>query len=201
MKKLTLTVWIISVLAAFTSVKAEGYKVGEKAADFNLKNIDGKMISLSGFKSAKGFIVVFTCNHCPFAKAYEDRLIALDKKYKDLGYPVIAINPSDPVSIPADNFENMIVRAKDKGFTFPYLLDDDQKVYPLFGATKTPHVFVLQKDKKDLIVKYMGAIDNNYKNAADVSEKYVEKAVNSLLEGKEITTTSTVAVGCGIKAK
>lgn len=182
-----------------TSVK--GYEVGDEAADFKLKNIDGKMVSLSDFKSAKGFIVVFTCNHCPYAKKYEDRIVELDKKFKTQGYPVIAVNPNDPNVQPEDGYKQMIERAKQKGFTFPYLVDEGQKIYPLYGATKTPHVFVLQKENGKNIVKYIGAIDNNYENPNDVSEYYVQDAVNALVKGESVKMTKTVAIGCTIKVK
>ena len=180
---------------------SKGYEVGDTAADFKLKNIDGKMVSLSDFKKAKGFIVVFTCNHCPYAKKYEDRIVALDKKYKDAGYPVIAINPNDPNVQPEDGFQQMITRAKEKGFTFPYLVDEGQKVYPQYGATKTPHVFILQKEGSKNIVKYIGAIDNNYDDPNDVSEHYVQDAMDALLSGKPVANAKTVAIGCTIKVK
>nr|WP_315031603.1 thioredoxin family protein [uncultured Chryseobacterium sp.] len=183
------------------SVSAKGYEVGDEATDFKLKNVDGKMVSLSDFKSAKGFIVIFTCNHCPYAKKYEDRIIELDKKYKNLGYPVIAINPNDPIVQPEDGYQQMIERAKQKGFTFPYLVDEGQKIYPKYGATKTPHVFVLQKENGKNIVKYIGAIDNNYDNPNDVSEYYVQDAVNALIKGEPVKMTKTVAIGCTIKGK
>ncbi|WP_353147691.1 thioredoxin family protein [Chryseobacterium sp.] len=180
---------------------AKGYEVGDEATDFKLKNIDGKMVSLSDFKAAKGFIVIFTCNHCPYAKKYEDRIVELDKKYREQGYPVIAINPNDPNVQPEDGYQQMIDRAKQKGFTFPYLVDEGQKIYPQYGATKTPHVFVLQKEKGKNIVKYIGAIDNNYDNPNDVSEYYVQDAVNALLKGESVKNTKTVAIGCTIKVK
>lgn len=180
---------------------AKGYEVGDEATDFKLKNIDGKMVSLSDFKSAKGFIVIFTCNHCPYAKKYEDRIIELDKKYKAQGYPVIAINPNDPNVQPEDGYQQMIERSKQKGFTFPYLVDEGQKIYPQYGATKTPHVFVLQKENGKNIVKYIGAIDNNYDNPADVSEYYAQDAVNALIKGEPVKMTKTVAIGCTIKVK
>ncbi|MGR3855346.1 thioredoxin family protein [Chryseobacterium indologenes] len=182
-----------------SSVK--GYEVGDEATDFRLKNIDGKMVSLSDFKSAKGFIVIFTCNHCPYAKKYEDRIIELDKKYKAQGYPVIAINPNDPNVQPEDGYQQMIERAKQKGFTFPYLVDEGQKIYPQYGATKTPHVFVLKKENGKNIVKYIGAIDNNYDNPDDVSEYYAQDAVNALIKGETVKTSKTVAIGCTIKVK
>lgn len=191
----------VAVTSIFSGLLAQGYKVGDVATDFKLKNIDGNMVSLSDYKDAKGFIVVFTCNHCPFAIAYEDRINALDAKYKNEGYPVIAINPNDPAVSRKDNFEGMIAKANEKSFSFPYLFDDGQKIYPQYGATKTPHVFVLQKVKKKLVVKYIGAIDNNYKDASDVSEKYVELAVDALLAQKDIAQTTTAAIGCSIKTK
>lgn len=178
-----------------------GYKIGDEATDFKLKNIDDKMVSLSDFKDAKGFIVIFTCNHCPYAIAYEDRIIELDKKYKPLGYPVIAINPNDPEAQPEDSFAEMKVRAKSKGFTFPYLMDEGQKIYPQYGATKTPHVYLLNKEDGKNIVKYIGTIDNNYQDASDADEHYVQDAVDALLAGKPIPKEKTVAIGCTIKVK
>ncbi|HLA56672.1 MAG TPA: thioredoxin family protein [Flavobacterium sp.] len=187
------------VISAFTA-PVNGYKVGDIATDFSLKNIDGKVVSLKDYKDAKGFIVIFTCNHCPFAKAYEDRIIALDKKYSKAGYPVIAINPNNPALEKADSYELMKVRAKEKGFTFPYLFDDGQKIFPQYGATKTPHVYLLQKTAKGNEVKYIGAIDDNYEDAAAVKQKYVENAVDALLNNKEVPVKETKAIGCGIKA-
>lgn len=189
-----------------TEIKEEttmqsGYKIGDNATDFSLKGTDDNMYTLAQFKDAKGFIVIFTCNHCPYAKAYEERIIALDKKYKDLGYPVIAINPNDPAAQPEDSFDLMKQRANEKGFTFPYLFDEGQKIYPQYGATKTPHVYLLQKEGDKNIVKYIGAIDNNHENANDVTEKYVEAAVDALLAGKDIATKETKAIGCTIKVK
>ncbi|MBA9074447.1 peroxiredoxin [Flavobacterium gossypii] len=179
---------------------AAGYKVGDIATDFSLKNIDNKKVSLKDFKDAKGFIVIFTCNHCPYAQAYEDRIVALDKKYKKLGYPVIAINPNNPEKQKDDSFDLMKVKAKEKGFTFPYLLDEGQKIYPQYGATKTPHVYILQKTAKGNQVKYIGAIDDNYGDEKAVKEKYVEKAVDALLKNKEVVVKETKAIGCSIKA-
>lgn len=166
---------------------------------FKLKNIDDKLFSLADKKDAKGFIVIFTCNHCPYAVKYEDRIVALNDKYAELGYPVVAINPNDPVAYPDDNFANMKKRAKSKSFTFPYLVDETQGIAKIYGASKTPHVFVLKREGTDLIVKYIGAIDDNTEDASAAKEKYVEQAVDALLAGKTVTTTSTKAIGCGIK--
>lgn len=187
-----------------TSIKEEtaflkGYKIGDAATDFNLKNIDGRKVSLKSFDEAKGYVVIFTCNHCPYSVAYENRIIAIDKKYKNLGYPVIAINPNNPEKNPIDSFENMQVRAKEKGFTFPYLIDSEQKIYPQYGATKTPHVFLLKKEGDQNIVKYMGAIDDNYQDVKAVKNKYLENALQSLIRGEKIAVTSSIAIGCRIE--
>lgn len=203
--KIMLALALLLLVSAFTvrntSTNLEsGYKIGDIATDFKLKNIDDNMISLSDYKNAKGFIVVFTCNTCPYAVAYEDRIVGLDKKYASKGYPVIAIMPNNPNVKPGDSFEAMKIRAKEKGFTFPYLVDEGQKIYPQYGATKTPHVYVLEKTKKGNQVKYIGAIDDNYQDASSVKVKYVEDAVESLLEGREIKQKTTKAIGCSIKA-
>jgi peroxiredoxin len=190
---------VVIVISAFTVPAKDGYAVGDIATDFSLKNVNGKMVSLSDYKDAKGFIVVFTCNHCPFAKAYEDRIIALDKKYSKAGYPVIAINPNNPEKQKEDSYELMKVRAKEKGFAFPYLFDDGQKIYPQYGATKTPHVYILQKTAKGNQVKYIGAIDDNYEDEAAVKIKYAENAVDALLKGSEVPVKETKAIGCTIK--
>lgn len=190
---------VFGLFAFTTTNKESGYQIGDVATDFKLENIDGKMVSLSDFKTAKGFIVIFTCNTCPYAVAYEDRIEALNKKYAKKGYPVIAIMPNNTDVKPGDNMEAMKVRAKEKGFTFPYLMDKGQKIYPQYGATKTPHVYILEKTNTGNIVKYIGAIDDNYQDAEAVNEKYVENAVDALLAGQEIKETQTRAIGCSIK--
>jgi len=198
MKKLFLLGTAIVALASFSTM---GYKVGDKAMDFKLKNVDDKMVSMADYPNAKGVIVVFTCNHCPFAKAYEDRIIALDNKYRPMNYPVIAINPNDRDAVAEDNYATMQERAKAKNYPFPYLVDATQEIAKTYGATRTPHVFVLQKSGNDYIVKYIGAIDDNSDDPKAVKEKYVEEAVDALLAGKPVTTDNTKAIGCGIKWK
>lgn len=196
--KLLAAALVLVAVSAFTKPD-KGYTIGDVATDFSLKDVNGKMVSLKDYGNAKGFIVIFTCNHCPFAKAYEDRIIALDKKYSGKGYPVIAINPNNPAVAKDDSYELMKVRAKEKGFTFPYLFDDGQKIYPQYGATKTPHVFILEKTAKGNVVKYIGAIDDNYEDESAVKQKYVENAVDALLKGNEIEVKQTKAIGCSIK--
>lgn len=198
------TALLVAVLAlTFLFVRAtneNGYAVGDEAKDFELKNIDGKMVSLAGMEEAKGYIVTFTCNHCPYAKLYEDRLIALHNEFAEKGYPVVAINPNVATQ-PDDNFEKMIERAKEKAFPFVYLSDEDQSIAKMYGATKTPHVYVLSKNAGKLKVEYIGAIDDNPKSADQVSQTYVADAVNALLAGKKVDKKEAKAVGCSIKWK
>ncbi|MDE5417168.1 thioredoxin family protein [Labilibaculum sp. DW002] len=189
------------VILASIGVNAQAYQIGDEAIDFKLKNVDGKHISLSDYEDAKGFIVIFTCNHCPYSVAYEDRIIEIDKKYKAKGFPVIAINPNDPELYPSDSFENMIIRSEEKGFTFPYIFDNTQEIYKTYGATKTPHVFILSNNSGKYKVEYIGAIDNNYKDAEQVTEHYINDAVDALLQNKKPKVTSTKAIGCSIKSK
>jgi peroxiredoxin len=189
-------VFLLGLFAMSFVAPAPGLKVGDKATDFKLKNVDGKNYALADLKKAKGYVVIFTCNHCPYAIAYEERIIALHKKYEALGYPVVAINPNDKKVQPADSYEKMQERAKEKQYGFLYLYDETQEIAKAYGATRTPHVFILDKD---LTVKYIGAIDDNSESAEAVQTKYVENAIDALRDGKEVPVTETKAIGCSIK--
>jgi peroxiredoxin len=178
--------------------ETSGLGIGDKASDFNLMNVDGSMVSLDDFKDAKGYIVIFTCNTCPYAKAYESRIIALHNKYAPRGFPVIAINPNSPDVQPGDSFEAMKERASSKKFPFPYLQDESQAVAKNYGATKTPHVYLLDANKT---VAYIGAIDNNHRDITLADKKYLEDAVDALLNDTKVPLEETKAVGCGIKWK
>lgn len=174
-----------------------GYKIGEIATDFSLKNVDGSMVSLSSTKNAKGYIVTFTCNECPFAKLYEDRLIELHNNYASKGYSVIAINSNNPEN-EKENYEAMQTRAKEKVFPFAYVVDDvEQKLYKKYGAVRTPHVFLLDSERK---VQYIGTIDDNARSAKDVKIKYLENAIEALKSGNKPNPNLTKAIGCPIKA-
>jgi peroxiredoxin len=195
--KLFFAVLAISLMSAIPPV-LEAYKVGEQAADFSLKNVDGSMVSLKDYKGVNGYIVVFTCNTCPYAVMYEDRVIELHNKYASQGYPVVAINPNDPSVKPGDDFASMQQRAKEKNFPFKYLYDEGQKVYPAFGAVRTPHVFLLDANR---YVRYIGAIDDNAQNPSLVSIKYLENAIEALKSGNNPEPAETKAIGCTIKVK
>ncbi len=195
MRKVLIFGFAIIVSLAFTAKKG-GYAVGDTATDFNLKNVNGKMVSLKSYEDAKGYIVIFTCNSCPYSVAYEDRIIELQSKYAGKGFPVIAINPNDDKKSPKDSFNKMKERAKEKNFNFAYVYDDSQEITKAYGATNTPHVYVLDAERT---VQYIGAIDNNTKSAADADKKYVEEAVDAILAGEKVPTEKTKAIGCTIK--
>lgn len=202
MKKTRVLAFALCVFSFMSAgFEPEGYKVGDVVQDFSLKNTDGKMVSLADNKQAKGYIIAFTCNTCPVAKAYEDRIIALNEQFAPKGYPVIAIQPNDVKASPGDSYAAMKERSGSKQYAFPYLYDESQAVTRTFGATNTPHMYVVQRDGKDFRVAYMGAIDNNKNDPSAATKKYVEEAVNELLASKPVTTSSAKAIGCGIKWK
>jgi len=193
------------ILAIFLSASAialaDGYQVGDKATDFKLRNVDGSWVSLADFKDARGFVVVFTCNGCPYAVAYQERIKEIDRIYKPQGYPVIAINPNDTVLKPDDSLVEMKKRSKEMGYTYAYLKDDTEDIFKIYGATRTPHVFVLKKEGNDLIVKYIGTIDNNYEDASKVTETYLADALDAIIMGETPEISFTKAIGCSIKMK
>jgi peroxiredoxin len=194
---------LVLVTSSSFKTKDSGYNVGDTVADFKLKGVSGDMVSLSDAKyaDAKGYLVVFSCNHCPYVVAYEDRIIALHEKFgKD--YPVVAINPN-VATHEEDSYEMMKKRVSDKGFKFDYLVDEDQSIAQTFGATRTPHVYLLKKENGQIKVAYIGAIDNNAKDASQANEKYVEDAIKALQNGQSIPQERQVtkAIGCTIKWK
>lgn len=187
------------VLVAASPVRV-GYEVGDTVADFKLKNTNGKMVALSDYKDAKGVLVIFDCNTCPYSKAYNDRIIALSKKYGEK-FPLVLVQSNDPSISPGDSYEAMVDHAASHGYDFPYLFDETQNVAKAFGATNTPHAFVLKKEGTAFKVAYIGAIDDNARDASAVTKRYVEDAVDAVLNNKAATTTKTKAIGCTIKWK
>jgi len=186
---------VLLLSTSFLFGQTSGLSIGDVAPDFSLKGTDGEVHSLASDAGEKGSIVIFTCNHCPYAIAYEDRIIELQNTFATKGFNVIAINPNDPVVKPADSFEAMAVRAAEKGFNFPYLFDDGQRVYPVWGATKTPHVFLLDALNT---VRYIGVIDNNT-DASKADQFFVADAIEALNAGKNPEPSTTKAIGCSIK--
>ena len=174
---------------------------GQKAPDFKLENIDNKEVSMKNFTDAKGYIIVFTCNTCPYAKRYEQRIMELNDKYASAGFPVIAINPNDPEVSSGDSFDKMKDLAKSKHYKFPYLFDDGQVATNAYGARNTPHVFVVAKTNGGNIVQYTGAIDNDPEDSNPNKIKYVEEVINSLNKNEKPSYTVTKAIGCTVKRK
>jgi thiol-disulfide isomerase/thioredoxin len=206
----TLLILLLAV-AAFSmktvSNTETGYKVGDQATGFTLKNASnsvngiGMNVTLEDYKNVKGFIVIFTCNHCPFAKAYQDRIIDLHKEYAPKGFPVVAINSNDVTQVPEDSYAEMKKLAKDKSLSYAYLYDETQEIAKTYGASRTPQVYILEKKAAKNYVRYIGAIDDNTYAPADVKEKYVVNALEDLLKNGKVTKDYTRAVGCTIKWK
>lgn len=199
MRKFVLMILHIFLVSAM--IHAQGYQVGDVAEDFSLKNVDGNQVSLANYHNVKGFVVVFTCNHCPYAQAYEQRIISIHTTYAPKGYPVIAINPNDPEIQPDDSYEKMQQRAEEKEYPFPYLIDETQEVYRKYGATRTPHIFLLSKGANTLEVVYIGTIDDNYKDPSMVQQQYLANAIDAVLANKKPNPDFTKAIGCTIKDK
>ena len=173
--------------------------VGEKGLTFrNLKGVDGKLYSMEDFSDAQVLVVIFSCNHCPYVRAYEERYVKIQGDYKGRGVRFIAINPNDDVKYPEDSFDKMVIRAKEKKYNFPYVRDGDQSIARAFGATNTPHVFVFDRAR---VLRYSGRIDDNWERPDRVKTHVLRKALDALLEGKEPPVTTTLPVGCSVKWK
>jgi len=188
------------ILFAFSIICTNAFaqKNNKTLADFKLKNVDGNMVSLIDYPTAKGFIIVFTCNHCPFAKLYPPRLNDLNNKFKPLGVPLIAISSTDTMIYEEDTYPNMVKKANEERFNFPYLFDEMQEVAKKFNAQKTPHAYVIWKENNQWVVKYNGAIDDNGMEPEKVTEAYVSNAVDALLKEKKVLVSETKSIGCQI---
>lgn len=171
--------------------------IGKPVQDFSLLNVDSQKLGLQDFADAKGFIVVFTCNHCPFAKLYTDRLNALNEKYKSHGVYLLAINSMDSTVYGEESFVKMQKRAHTEKYTFPYLQDGDQSVGRDFEADHTPHTYVIWKVNNQWIIQYSGAIDDNGEEPKK-AKPYIENAVNALLKNEAVKESCTPSVGCKI---
>ena len=171
-------------------------KIGTKLPEFKLKGVDGKTYSPGNF-SDKILVIVFTCNHCPYAQAYEQRIMEIQNDYSSKQVQVIGINSNDSVKYPDDSYENMVQRSKERNFNFPYLHDPTQDIARIFGAQCTPHVFVFQKG----ILKYQGRIDDNWEQPEEVEEQELRNALEALTQGKEPDIKETSPIGCSVKWK
>lgn len=200
---------VISVLAGVgwgAEEKIKTLEIGAKAPDFALPGVDGKVHKLSDYAKAKVLVIVFTCNHCPTAQAYEPRLKKLVADYKGKGVAVVAISPNDPLAVRldelgytdvGDTLEDMKIRVKDKRWNFPYLYDGEtQKVSKAYGPVSTPHVFVFDAERR---LRFAGRIDNNERHPEKVTSHDTRAAIEALLKGEEVAVKTTKTFGCSIK--
>jgi peroxiredoxin len=171
-------------------------QLGDPALNFSLPAVDGKTYGLDSFADKPVLVVVFSCNHCPYVQAYEDRLVAIQRDYGGRGLQLVAINSNDDSRYPEDSFEQMIARAQTKGFNFPYLRDASQRVAHAFGATHTPQLFVFDRQRR---LRYQGKIDDNWQQPQQVTRRYLREAVEALLQEREPAEPTTHAIGCTIK--
>jgi peroxiredoxin len=196
----------IQKIAAFLTLSfcvviafAQDKNIQKQVLDFNLPCVQGGAVSLKNYPNAKGFIIVFTCNHCPFARMYADRLNALHQKFSGQNVPLLAISSTDTLQYEEDTYFKMAKRAKDAKYQYPYLYDGKQVVAKNFGADKTPHAFVIWKEGEKWVVRYNGAIDDNGGVPAEVSKPYVANAVEALLAGRPVEVPETKSIGCQIQ--
>jgi peroxiredoxin len=173
-------------------------KIGTKAHDFNLPSVDGKNYSLNDFNDKDVLCIIFSCNHCPYVQAVENRINNIAKKYSNQSFALVCINSNDDINYPEDSFDEMKKRAKEKGFVFPYLRDETQEIAKAYDAVSTPDIYLYDKNR---ILKYRGRLDDNWKDESNVKSKDLEKAIELLLEGKEIDFEMVPSMGCSIKWK
>jgi peroxiredoxin len=188
----------ISSIFSFLLITQSFAQNDTTSLDFSLKNVNGNMFSLNDYRNAKGFIIVFTCNHCPFAKLYPKRLNKLNKKYHHKGFPLLAISSTDTILYAEDTYDNMVIKANKEKFTFPYLYDSAQSVAKLYKAERTPQAFVIFKENNNWVIKYNGAIDDNGAEPKKVKVDYVSDAVDALLKNQKVLITETKSIGCKI---
>ena len=177
---------------------SKGMPAGTKAPDFSLKGVDGKMYSLDSFKDSKALVIVFTCNHCPYAVAWEDRLIQIQHDYQDKGVQIVAINPNDAETYPDDSFDNMVKRSREKGYPYPYLYDETQETARTYDAVCTPDIFVFGPKRK---LFYNGRLDDNWKEPDKVTKRDLRAAIDRLLADEPLDFDPFPSMGCSIKWK
>ena len=173
-------------------------KIGSKAPNFKLPGTDGKEYDLNSFSEKKALVVIFSCNHCPYVQAYEERIKAIQNDYSNKAVAVIAINSNEDKGYPEDSFENMKIRAREREFNFPYLRDEAQTVAKAYGASHTPEIFLFDENRQ---LVYQGKIDDNWQYPDKVKNQYLRNAIDELLAGKEISVPETYSIGCTIKWK
>ena len=171
-------------------------RIGQPLPRFTvLQGVDGKLHSASGFSSPV-LVIVFSCNHCPYVQAYEDRMMAFQREYSAKGVQLVAINSNEEQNYPEDSYDEMVKRSALRKFNFPYMRDADQSAANAFGATHTPQFFVFDKERK---LRYSGKLDDNWKVPSDAKEHYLRDAVDAVLAGRPVNVPETHSIGCTIK--
>ena len=197
---LGLIVVVVTAVGGFLGWKGNKdatYSIGDKIENFSLSDVNGTQVSFAGIAGASGTIIIFTCNTCPYSKLYDERILQIEDVYRDAGYPVVIINPSDPVLKPGDQSSELIKWIDTHNFKGTYLIDNT-RLHHRFGAEKTPEVFLLDKEMK---LRYRGAIDNSAQGSQNVTKKYLENAIQALEKNQDPDPTVTKAVGCVIKSE
>src|SRR3954467_15276856 len=204
MKLKLLAVIVLLAVGVLQAANPPMLKIGDKAPDFNLPGVDGKNYSLKNFADAKILVIIFTCNHCPTAQAYEQRIIKLNEDYRDKGVKLVAISPNDPTAVRldelgytdlSDSFEEMKIRAKERGFKFPYLYDGEtQATAKAYGVVATPHVYIFDKER---VLRYVGRIDDS--EVKTVTSTDARNAIEAMLAGKPVPVETTKVFGCSTK--
>ncbi|MCP5007710.1 MAG: thioredoxin family protein [Planctomycetes bacterium] len=179
-------------------LKSINVPLGTKAVDFCLKGVDGKMHSLSDYDDKDILVVIIMCNHCPYVKAVDGRIVQLQERFRKQNVQFIGINPNDDITYPDDNFENMVNRAEEKGYNFPYLKDEDQSIAKKYQAQCTPDNYVYDKNRE---LCYHGRIDENWQEPEKVTTHDLADAIEALLEGKMPSPDQHPSMGCSIKWK
>jgi peroxiredoxin len=197
-RKTLLAIPVVVCLAASAALAGGplGIGAGIPMADVKMKSVDGKELAIADVKQPAGTLVVFTCNHCPFAKMWETRIVELGNTYAAKGIGVVAVNANDPKVAAEDSYDDMQKRAKERGMQFPYVVDDTSNVARAFGATKTPEAFLFDKDGK---LVYHGAVDDNGQEPSKVENAYLKNALDAVASGKDVPVKETKSIGCGIK--
>ena len=192
----TISVAVFSALPAVWCAAAPAIGDAIPAGSVKMENVDGRKLSIADVTGAHGTLVIFSCNHCPWVRAWEDRIIAAASDAATRGIGVITINSNDPAAYPGDSFAEMQERAKAKAYGFPYVMDTTSAVGRAFGATHTPEVFLFDAHGK---LAYHGAIDDNARDPAKVTQRYLADAIEAVAAGKPPALQETKALGCSIK--
>ena len=169
---------------------------GDAAPGFALPGTDGRTYRLADFEQEPFLLVVFWCNHCPFVQAWEGRMIAIGRRYLSRGVGTVLINSNDARAYPEDNFDSMVRRAREKGYPFPYLVDETQEVARAYGALVTPHPFLFDRRRQLL---FQGKIDNDHQHAERVTEHYLARAIEQALNGQPVRPDELPVQGCTVK--